>query len=113
MDKLFDNDTFTSRFDTWFDDRYGAFGPQTISVEDTGDSIVYELALGGKELVDLKVDVADAMVSIEAEMRSVDDNTTSVSTIAQHFPVPPQVDAQAFTIDQSDTDAVKIRFPKV
>lgn len=98
-------------FDRWFDDRFGEFSPQTIKVSESRDAITYVLETDGKELVDLKVDVAGGMVSIEAEMRSSADGAATVSTVRQRFPVPAGVNAQAFTIDQSGTNA-KIRFPK-
>lgn len=112
MDKLFGDDRFSSNFDTWFDHRFGQFGASSIEQGEDQNSVYYKMNVGDKDLVDLKVNVSDGYVSIDAKLKNESANSFSQSSVSQRFPVPAGVDPNSAKIEKQDGTVI-IRFDKV
>ena len=112
LDNVFQDDLFSSRFDTWFDNRFGGFDAQSIRVKEDDKAISYFVDVKGKDVVDLQVDVADGYVTIAATLREQTQNRASESSITQRFPVPAHADPNSVKVEK-ESDAVVIRFEKL
>ena len=97
---------------TWFSGQPGSTGT-TITEGQDAKSIYYKMKLGSNQDVsNVKVNVKDGYVSINAKLQSKAKNSFSASTISEQFPVPAGVDANSAKISRQGDDIV-IRFAKV
>ena len=97
---------------TWFSGQPGSTGT-TITQGQDAHSVYYKMKIGSNQDVsNVKVNVKDGYVSINAKLQSKASNSFSASTISEQFPVPAGVNANSAKITRQGDDIV-IRFAKV
>ena len=97
---------------TWFSGQPGSTG-STITQGQDAHSVYYKMKIGNNQDVsNVKVNVKDGYVSINAKLQSKAANSFSASTISEQFPVPAGVNANSAKITRQGDDIV-IRFAKV
>lgn len=97
---------------TWFSGQPGSTGT-TITQGQDAHSVYYKMKIGNNQDVsNVKVNVKDGYVSINAKLQSKASNSFSASTISEQFPVPAGVNANSAKITRQGDDIV-IRFAKV
>lgn len=106
MDEAFRDDGFSIGFD-----RKSAFDVDNIVRQEDEDAISYRLNVKDQDVVDLKANVENGYVSIEAKLKRQTNTTVAESQFARRFPLPLDADPDSLAIDR-DQDAVVIRFDK-
>lgn len=90
----------------------GSFASTSVDMSEDADSVTYKLNVPKKDLVDLKVNVKDGYLSIDATMKQASSNSMAESQISQEFPVPSDVDPKSMKVDRG-TESVSIHFDKL
>lgn len=110
MDEVFRDDGFSIGFDRWFD-RKSAFDVDTIEQQEDENTISYRLNVEDQDVVDMKANVEDGYVSIEAKLKRQTNTTVAESQFARRFPLPVDADPDSLVIDRDKEDVI-IRFDK-
>lgn len=110
-----EHDGFQDSFDNWYQNKFGGGSVTELNEKEDNDFVYYEINTEGQTPKELKVDVKNGQVNISAEIEKKEENegSKSVMTSSFHrsFPVPPNVDAENFKMEQ-DGKKIVIKFPK-
>ena len=117
MDQFFKQDDFfgkngiTGNFGSWLNTPDGGFGAKIQKGQDE-KTVFYKIKIGDKDLSNVKVNVDDGYVSIDARLVDKSKNGYAQSSISESFPVPSGVNPDSAKIDK-EGDSIVIRFNKV
>lgn len=90
----------------------GTASNTSIEQGEDANSVYYKLHVGDQDLSNVKVNVTDGYVSIDAKLENKSSNSYSSSSVSERFPVPAGVDPDSAKISHEGNDLV-IRFAKV
>jgi len=117
MDRFFKQDDFfgkggiSGNFGSWLNTPEGGFGTKIQQGEDD-KSVFYKIKIGDEELSNVKVNVDNGYVSIDAKLEDKSKNAYSSSSISESFPVPAGVNPNSAKIEK-EGNSIVIRFDKV
>lgn len=102
-----------------FDSTYGSSGPEVIR-KDEPKVVLYELKMNGVDKNSLNVVVENGMVKISGQTRieKIDEEenfrgkSVSVSSFSKSFPVPEDVEATSFSMEEKDKNTLILKFNK-
>lgn len=117
MDQFFKQDDFfgkngiSGNFGSWLNTPDGGFGTKIKKGEDP-KTVYYKIKIGDGNMSNVKVDVDDGYVSIDAKLKEKSKHSVAQSSISESFPVPAGVDPKSAKI-KKEGDSIVIRFDKV
>ncbi len=116
MDRFFQQDDFfgkggiSGNFGSWLNTPDGGFGTKIKKGEDD-KTVYYKIKIGDGDMSNVKVNVDDGYVSIDAKLKDKSKNALAESSISESFPVPRGVDPNSAKI-KKEGDSIVIRFDK-
>ena len=98
MDRMFGRSTVLPDFDRWFDNRFGDFPAQQISMREDDDHVYYVLDTGDQTVADVSVTTENNQVAITAQLEEVTETSRRRFSLNQRFPVPANVVPESATV---------------
>lgn len=114
LNPFYTDDQFKDNFDFWYQNKFGGTVADIKQSEDE-QNIEYDIEFAQPPKT-LKVEIKNDQVNIyeESDIQSIEKGAekTFKSTFLRSFPAPAGVNAEKYTVEQSDKH-IRIKFPKI